>query len=246
MTTINLGKIKPLYKGAYTGGVVYRPLDFTLYFGNLYICKAPSTGNLPTDPAYFDPVLSINAAAISNTPAGSIAATTVQAALNELDSEKVAKTDVIAIAKGGTGATTANAAADAIGAFRRGTLLGTVSQSAGVPTGAVIERGSNANGEYVRFADGTQIAAFVYAASTSMFVLGGFGMKHGALSRAWPATFVGTVYVSGAGYDSDANGRGWVVGNDSTTTQCITYYATASQGETLTVTAFVLAVGRWY
>ena len=101
--------------------------------------------------------ISINAAAISNTPAGSIAATTVQAALNELDSEKVAKTDVIAIAKGGTGATSANAAADAIGAFRRGTLLGTVSQSAGVPTGAVIERGSNANGEYVRFADGTQI-----------------------------------------------------------------------------------------
>ena len=36
-------------------------------------------------------------------------------------------------------------------------LLGTVSQAAGVPTGAVIERGSNANGEYVRFADGTQM-----------------------------------------------------------------------------------------
>ena len=35
-------------------------------------------------------------------------------------------------------------------------ILGTVSQSAGVPTGRVIERGSNANGEYVRFADGTQ------------------------------------------------------------------------------------------
>lgn len=36
-------------------------------------------------------------------------------------------------------------------------LVGTVSQSGGVPTGAVIERGSNANGGYVRFADGTQI-----------------------------------------------------------------------------------------
>jgi hypothetical protein len=42
-------------------------------------------------------------------------------------------------------------------AFRRGNVLGTVSQSSGVPTGAIIERGSNANGEYVRFADGTQI-----------------------------------------------------------------------------------------
>lgn len=36
-------------------------------------------------------------------------------------------------------------------------LVGTVSQSGGTPTGAVIERGSNANGDYVRFADGTQI-----------------------------------------------------------------------------------------
>jgi hypothetical protein len=103
------------------------------------------------------------AAAISNTPAGTIAATTVQDAINELDSEKVAKTDVIAIANGGTGATTADSAADAIGAFRRGTLLGTVSQYAGVPTGAVIERGSNANGDYVRFADGTQICTRIGA-----------------------------------------------------------------------------------
>lgn len=39
----------------------------------------------------------------------------------------------------------------------RADLLGTVSQTGGVPTGAVIERGSNANGNYVRFADGTQI-----------------------------------------------------------------------------------------
>lgn len=46
-------------------------------------------------------------------------------------------------------------------------LVGTVSQSGGVPTGAVVERGSNANGEYVRFADGTQIC-FLSAASGSV------------------------------------------------------------------------------
>jgi hypothetical protein len=38
-----------------------------------------------------------------------------------------------------------------------GNLLGTVAQAGGKPTGAVIERASNANGDYVRFADGTQI-----------------------------------------------------------------------------------------
>jgi hypothetical protein len=36
-------------------------------------------------------------------------------------------------------------------------VLGTVSQASGRITGALLERGANANGEYVRFADGTQI-----------------------------------------------------------------------------------------
>jgi len=40
--------------------------------------------------------------------------------------------------------------------FTRSTVLGTVGQSGGNPTGAIIERGSNASGEYVRYADGTQ------------------------------------------------------------------------------------------
>lgn len=36
-------------------------------------------------------------------------------------------------------------------------LVGDVTQTNGAPTGAVIERGANADGSYVRFADGTQI-----------------------------------------------------------------------------------------
>ena len=41
--------------------------------------------------------------------------------------------------------------------YARSNILGTVSQTGGVPTGAVIEKGSNANGEFVRYADGTLI-----------------------------------------------------------------------------------------
>jgi glutamate dehydrogenase/leucine dehydrogenase len=44
-------------------------------------------------------------------------------------------------------------------AYSRDNILGTVSQSAGVPTGAIIERGSNANGEFVKYADGTMICS---------------------------------------------------------------------------------------
>ena len=54
--------------------------------------------------------------------------------------------------------------------FGTDNLLGTVSQSGGVPTGAVIERSTNSNGEYVRFADGTQICTHRIASSTSAAV----------------------------------------------------------------------------
>ena len=41
--------------------------------------------------------------------------------------------------------------------YGKSNLLAPVSETAGLPTGGVIERGENANGEFVRFADGTQI-----------------------------------------------------------------------------------------
>ena len=42
-------------------------------------------------------------------------------------------------------------------AFRRGNILGTVLQASGVPTGALIETGSNSGGRYERYASGLQI-----------------------------------------------------------------------------------------
>ena len=62
-----------------------------------------------------------------------------------------------------------------------GNLLGTVSESAGVPTGAVIETGSDSNGSFTRFADGTQICAFGMTTS-------GVGVT----TWTFPQTFVGT------------------------------------------------------
>ncbi|QWZ63568.1 phage tail protein [Aeromonas sp. FDAARGOS 1417] len=46
--------------------------------------------------------------------------------------------------------------------YKRKNILGAVSQVAGIPTGAIIERGSNANGEYIKFADGTMICWRTY------------------------------------------------------------------------------------
>lgn len=67
-------------------------------------------------------------------------------------------------------------AAEKADMYSKDNILDTVSQTAGVPTGGVIESGSNANGEYVRFADGLQICTNSNAAITTN-----------------PAAFVGTV-----------------------------------------------------
>lgn len=50
------------------------------------------------------------------------------------------------------------------------TILGPVSQSAGIPTGAIIERGASADGSYVRFADGTQICTKLFTSEATSHV----------------------------------------------------------------------------
>ena len=41
--------------------------------------------------------------------------------------------------------------------FRRGNIIGPIAQSGGVPTGALVEKGTNASGYYERYASGMQI-----------------------------------------------------------------------------------------
>lgn len=63
--------------------------------------------------------------------------------------------------------------------FLQSNILGTVSQSGGTPTGAIIESGSNANGEYTKFADGTMRCT--HRITTSAF---------GTVDWTFPAAFV--------------------------------------------------------
>jgi hypothetical protein len=71
----------------------------------------------------------------------------------------VAVESTVPLTKGGTGGTTAAAARTNLGLKSAAVadILGTVSHFFGVPTGSILEAGTNANGDYVRFADGTQI-----------------------------------------------------------------------------------------
>lgn len=74
-------------------------------------------------------------------------------------------------------------------------VVGTVSQSGGVPTGAIIERGSNSNGEYTKFADGTLICCFTKSVeSITSTPSGGTTNLYFSTESVFtfPATFVGT------------------------------------------------------
>lgn len=72
--------------------------------------------------------------------------------------------------------------------YDQASVLGTVSQTGGLPTGAVIERGSNGNGKYVRFADGTQIC--------TAKVLADLTDADDGFTGPYPASFISNPSVS--------------------------------------------------
>lgn len=53
MATINLGRVKPVFKGAYSGATAYVVDDMVSDSGNTYICIAPTTGNAPPNATYW-------------------------------------------------------------------------------------------------------------------------------------------------------------------------------------------------
>ena len=93
--------------------------------------------------------------------------------------------------------------------FSQASLLGPVSQVGGVPTGAVIERGSNANGEYTRFSDGTQICMqrlTLGPFSSSSTSHGLYRSSARSFSHAVNFANGSRVYASGGGGDLFPNG----------------------------------------
>jgi hypothetical protein len=145
-------------------------------------------------------------------------------------------------------------------AYVRNNILGTVSQTDGVPTGPIIERGSNANGRWTKFADGTMVCVrniltLTYSSTASMVV-----------DWTLPATFIGTDYSFATSFrpSTDAGGSStWADtatpgagslgaiahGNKTTTAVAIRAYRDPSgsnfaSGDTLYVSA--TAIGRWF
>lgn len=125
--------------------------------------------------------------------------------------------------------------------FNAGSILGTVSQTGGVPTGRVIERGSNANGDYVRFADGTQICTFSGPAVDTTVALGSMFQNTNALTWTFPAAFVANPTVSGSGGVTSR----WLGLNVPSTTS-VAYRVLSAITNTSAIAHNLMAVGRWF
>lgn len=159
-------------------------------------------------------------------------------------------TTALSVAQGGTGGKTQAAARAGLGlgAAAVAAIVGTVTQSAGVPTGAIIERGSNANGEYVKYADGTMICWISTLASSIAIdtTLGTSTLWYGNIVWNFPATFVGnpTVSPGAVRWGGSINWAGATASDSSRVTIRVFDPAQrAAQAGTLISAA---AFGRWY
>lgn len=159
------------------------------------------------------------ASAIANVATGNITATDVQAAINELDDIKTNKDEV---------------AYDDDGAdFIPNTLS----------SGAILEKGSNSNGEYTKFADGTMICRFVSASLSTTSTTMTTPIKRSAgQTFTYPVAFIGTPHVSpNCVYVSAAYSWGAASSVNAST---VTIFIISSSASSTAYGGYI-AIGRW-
>ena len=130
--------------------------------------------------------------------------------------------------------------------YSRDSIIGAVSESSGIPTGAIIEQGSNANGYYLRFADGTQICCkqHSFAANTN---------NNSGTVISYPSSFSSVTAVLGTSstISSSSVGSSIVVeaqGNTASSmkAKALQHNASTIVDPTIGVAVGLIAIGRWY
>ncbi|MBU2994090.1 DUF2793 domain-containing protein [Octadecabacter sp. B2R22] len=135
--------------------------------------------------------------------------------------------------------------------YVKSTVIGTVSQTGGVPTGAIVETGSNVNGDYVRFADGSQIC-------TTTLTLDYSGTARLSGTWTYPISFAAEANTTGIVDLSDLNVNATpgpdevgsvMLGNNSATSAVFWLYRLSgmtSFASADTCEVRVMAQGRWF
>lgn len=126
-------------------------------------------------------------------------------------------------------------------------IVGTVSQNGGVPTGAIVERGSNANGEYVRFADGTQICWGLKTYSSGITsVAGGVYISPAGDLITWPVPFYSNLVSLSGGVWSGSYRVTILPYRSNTLNGTFTFELYSSVPSGVDVVYTWHAIGRWY
>jgi len=123
--------------------------------------------------------------------------------------------------------------------------VGTVSESSGVPTGAIIESGSNANGNYIKYADGTMICT-VDTGNISIT-----NSVSSIYSGTWPASFTArpianitqSVGHGDINYGAAVGFCNWN-GALNSTGYAVRFKAWGTANTS--VAGHIIAIGRWY
>lgn len=128
-------------------------------------------------------------------------------------------------------------------------IVGTVSQAGGVPTGALLESGTNANGTYVRYADGTQLCTGITNTQvTNTAVVSGWFYNGTPCTATFAAAFSAAPQIIFNANRSDGLGAVRLTACTvlGTTTTGIQGIRAVSHANTHEVNNSYVAIGRWY
>ncbi|WP_241663656.1 phage tail protein [Pseudomonas sp. Sample_14] len=219
--------------------------------GNYDVLPVTKGGTGGTDPAAARSSLGLGSVATENVvpvAKGGTGGTDQAGARAGLGLGSVATESTVPISKGGTGATTASAGRTALGLGSAAVaqIVGTVSQSGGLPTGALMEYGTNSGGEFWKFASGLMICAKKVALGPTSFAAGPIFTCVSSAVGAMPAVFAANPYVVANGI-SDASGGGWgscYVNWSASTWGSWAIYTEVSRTSASTLN--LIAIGKWF
>lgn len=130
--------------------------------------------------------------------------------------------------------------------YDRSNALGTVSQVSGVPTGALMEYGTNAQGQYWKFASGLMICTIDTIFAGGTVANGSVFRSVVAAIGSLPSNFVVAPSVFPLGYSVSAGG-GWAglqASNSASTWGSWSVYSSTALSGNLALS--LLAIGRWF
>ncbi len=128
--------------------------------------------------------------------------------------------------------------------FHQGNVLGPVSQSSGVPTGAIIERDATGDGAYIKFADGTLICWHTQTVNLTIATGLHGGFRSGGQVWNYPAEFASaTVVVTATVRSITAFGAN---AYPDSTTRCFWHVTAVTTQAAADRTVSLMAIGRWF